>query len=174
MADAEFKQVVTFLQNEFAAIRTGRANPDILSDIPVDAYGSTQPLKSLAQLSVPEATTILVAPWDKGLLGPIEQAIRAAGLDGQPSNDGQQVRFALPPLTEERRKELAKVVGEKLEAAKVSLRRLRHDAIAAAEREDLPEDGLNRRKKQVDETAKETQSELERLAETKQKELLTV
>ncbi len=174
MADPDFKQVVEFLRNELAAIRTGRANPDILADIPVDAYGSTQPLKSLAQLSVPEATVILVAPWDKGMLGPIEQALRAANLDGQPNNDGQQIRFTLPPLTEERRKELVKVVGEKLEAAKVSLRRARHDKIAKAEREDLPEDQLNRHKKQVDDEVKKVQSELESMAEAKRTELMTV
>ncbi|MDP9212167.1 MAG: ribosome recycling factor [bacterium] len=174
MADPDFKQVVGFLQGELAAIRTGRANPDILADISVDAYGSTQPLRSLAQLSVPEATTILVAPWDKGMLGAIEQAIRGANLDGQPNNDGQQIRFTLPPLTEERRKDLTKVVGEKLEAAKVSLRRIRHDKIATAERDDLPEDRLNRHKKQVDDEVKKVQSELESMAEAKRTELMTV
>ncbi|MEX1112915.1 MAG: ribosome-recycling factor [Patescibacteria group bacterium] len=174
MADPDFRQVVEFLRNELAAIRTGRANPDILADVPVDAYGSAQPLKSLAQLSVPEATVILVAPWDKGMLGPIEQALRGVGLDGQPNNDGQQIRFTLPPLTEERRTELVKVVGEKLEAAKVSLRRLRHDKITKAERDDLPEDQLNRHKKQVDDEVKKVQSELESMAEAKRTELMTV
>ena len=123
---------------------------------------------------MPEATTILVAPWDKGLLGPIEQAIRAANLDGQPTNDGSQIRFVLPPLTEERRTELVRVVGEKLEAARVSLRNLRRDEIDAAEKGDLSEDELERRKKEVDDAAAKVQKELDAVAEAKKQELMTV
>lgn len=171
---ADFSKVTTFLQDELTGIRTGRANPELLADLTVDAYGTEQPLKSLAQLSVPEATTILVAPWDKGLLGPIEQAIRAADLDGQPTNDGSQIRFTLPPLTEERRTELVKVVGEKLEAARVSLRNLRREAIDAAEKGDLSEDELERRKKEIDDAAAKVQKELEATAEAKKQELMTV
>ena len=171
---ADFSKVVRFLQDELSGIRTGRANPDLLAELPVDAYGSEQPVKALAQLSVPEATTILVAPWDKGLLGPIEQAIRAANLDGQPTNDGSQIRFVLPPLTEERRTELVRVVGEKLEAARVSLRNLRRDEIDAAEKGDLSEDELERRKKEVDDAAAKVQKELDAVAEAKKQELMTV
>ncbi|HEY8109073.1 MAG TPA: ribosome recycling factor [Patescibacteria group bacterium] len=171
---AEFAKVATFLRDELSGIRTGRANPELLADLPVDAYGTEQPLKSLAQLSVPEATTILVAPWDKGLLAAIEQAIRAAGLDGQPTNDGTHIRFTLPPLTEERRRELVKVVGEKLEAARVSLRNIRRDEIDAAEKADLSEDELERRKKEIDDEATKVQKELDDIAEAKKQELLTV
>lgn len=171
---ADFSKVVQFLQDELSGIRTGRANPDLLAELPIDAYGTQQPLKSLAQLSVPEATTILVAPWDKGMLGPIEQAIRAAELDGQPTNDGSQIRFTLPPLTEERRTELVKVVGEKREAARVSLRNLRHDEISGAEKADLSEDELERRKKEIDDAAAKVQKELDAIAEAKQQELMKV
>lgn len=171
---ADFAKVAGFLRDELAGIRTGRANPELLAELPVDAYGTQQPLKSLAQLSVPEATIILVAPWDKGLLGPIEQAIRAADLDGQPTNDGSQIRFVLPPLTEERRAELTKVVGEKLEAARVSLRNLRREEIDAAEQADSSEDEQDRRKKEIDEAAAKVQKELEAIAEAKKQELMTV
>lgn len=171
---ADFSKVVTFLQDELSSIRTGRANPDLLADIEVDAYGSQQPIKAVAQLSTPEATTILVSPWDKSMLEPIEKAIAAANLEGQASNDGSAVRFNLPALTEERRKELTKVVGEKLEAARVSLRNLRRDEIAAAEKEKLPEDALERRKKEVDDAAGKAQHELESIAAKKQQELMTV
>ncbi|MEX2043675.1 MAG: ribosome recycling factor [Patescibacteria group bacterium] len=171
---ADFSKVTDFLRDELAGIRTGRANPDLLAELPVEAYGTEQPLKSLAQLSVPEATTILVAPWDKGLLGSIEQAIRAADLDGQPTNDGSQIRFVLPPLTEERRAELTRVVGEKLEAARVSLRNLRREQIDAAEKGDLSEDELDRLKKEIDDAAAKVQKELEAIAEAKKQELMTV
>jgi ribosome recycling factor len=168
-----FQRVVDFLTGELALIRTGRANPALVEDVKADAYGTPTPIKQLAQVSVPEATVLVVAPWDKGLLEPVEAALKAAEV-GQVSNDGNLVRLSLPPMTEERRDEFAKIVNEKLEAARVSLRNARREAIEAAEAEDLPEDGLKRRKETIDQEVATFQKQLEDLAAAKQTEIKTV
>lgn len=173
MTGATMDTVVNFLRDELAALRTGRANPALVTDVTVDAYGTPTPVKQLAQVSVPDATTLQVTPWDKETLAPLEEALKQAGV-GQVSNTGTAVRVTLPPMTEERRVEMTKVVGEKLEAAKVSLRNLRHDAISHAEKEELPEDALKRRKDDITKQASDIQATLEKTAETKKQEIMTV
>lgn len=167
-------KVVAFLEGELAGLRSGRANPALVTEIPVDSYGTTVPLKQVTQISTPDATTIVVTPWDKGLLAGIESALTKADLGAQPSSDGSVIRISLPQMTAERRQELTKVVGEKLEAARVSLRNARHDAIAAADKEDLPEDALKHRKNQITEVTGDYAKRLEALAEAKKRELLTI
>ena len=171
--EAEFKKVVEFLTGELALIRTGRANPALVTDVSVDAYGTATPVKQLAQVSVPEATVITVTPWDKALMKPLEDALMKAEV-GQVSNDGTLIRVTLPPMTEERRQEFAKLAGEKLETAKVSLRNVRRDAIEAAEKEDLSEDDLKRRKEAIDKQTSDYQKQLDDLAKAKQEEIATV
>lgn len=178
MNDSQLKaaadQVVTFLENELATLRTGRANPALVTELTVDAYGTPTPLKQLAQIAVPEATAITVTPWDKSMLKPIEQTIKDADLGLTPVNDGTAVRLNLPPMTEERRVEMTKVVGEKLEAARVALRNHRHEAIHAAESEDLPIDGLKRRKEDLTKLTNEYNDRLEKVAERKKQEIMTI
>ncbi|MBZ5556877.1 MAG: ribosome recycling factor [Acidobacteriia bacterium] len=116
------------LQHEFAGVRTGRASVNILDGVMVDAYGSKMPLNQLAGLSVPEPTLIVAQPFDHSQLGAIEKAIRAAGLGLNPANDGKIVRIPLPALTEERRKELSKLVHKLSEEARNSVRQVRRDA----------------------------------------------
>lgn len=169
----EFQKVVDYLTGELAQIRTGRANPALVTDVTVDAYGTPTPVKQLAQVSVPEATVIAIAPWDKGLVKPIEDALTQAGV-GQVGNDGTNVRVTLPPMTEERRLEFSKLAGEKLENAKVSIRNVRQEAIKKAERDEPAEDELNRFKKTIDGHASDFQSKLEEITKAKQREIETV
>ena len=167
-------EVIEFFTNELAQLRTGRANPALVTDLKVDVYGAPTPLKQVAQVSTPDASNIVITPWDKGNLGAIEEAIKKSDLGINPVNDGNVVRVALPPMTEERRAEMTKVVGEKLEAARVSLRNIRHDAITSAEKEDLSEDALKREKDEVTKTTNDYSVKLEQLAEDKKKEIMTL
>src|SRR6266699_7006754 len=119
---------IEHLQHEFAGVRTGRAAVAILDSVHVDAYGSKMPLNQLAGLSVPEPTLIVAQPFDPSQLGAIEKAIRASGLGLNPANDGKVVRIPLPALTEERRKDLSKIVHKHAEEGRNSVRQVRRDA----------------------------------------------
>src|SRR6187455_2892708 len=122
------KTALDHVQHEFGGVRTGRASVTILDGVHVDAYGSKMPLNQVAGLSVPEPTMILAQPFDPSQIAAIEKAIRAAGLGLNPANDGKVVRIPLPPLTEERRKELSKVVHKLAEEGRNSVRQIRRDA----------------------------------------------
>jgi ribosome recycling factor len=119
---------VLALKDDFGGLRTGRASSGLLENITVDAYGSTMPLTSCAAISVPEPRMISVNVWDKGLVVSVEKAIRNAGLGLNPVTDGQTLRVPIPPLTEERRKELAKIAGKYAEEKRVAVRNVRRDA----------------------------------------------
>ncbi|MFA4950916.1 ribosome recycling factor [Brevundimonas sp.] len=121
-------KAVAALKEEFNGLRTGRANVGLLDPVQVQAYGSNSPLNSVAAISVPEPRMISVSVWDKSMVGPVEKAIRAAGLGLNPIVDGQTLRIPVPPLTEERRKELAKLAGKYAEQQKISVRNVRRDA----------------------------------------------
>lgn len=116
------------LQDEYTAIRAGRANPRILDRIQVDYYGTMSPLQSVANISVPEARMLQIQPWDSSLIKDIEKAILSSDLGLTPANDGKAIRLVFPELTEERRKELVKDIRKKGEAAKVAIRNIRRDA----------------------------------------------
>jgi ribosome recycling factor len=122
------KAALEHLQHEFGGVRTGRASVTILDGVHVDAYGAKMPLNQLAGLSIPEPTMIVAQPFDHSQLGAIEKAIRAAGLGLNPSNDGKVVRIPLPPLTEERRRELSKLVHKLSEEGRNAVRQVRRDA----------------------------------------------
>jgi ribosome recycling factor len=126
-------KAVEHLGDELRQIRTGRASTALVESITVDQYGQTMPLKAVATLSTPDAHTIAISPWDKSLIATIEKAIRenqALGLN--PSNDGSTIRINIPPMTTERREQLTKQVGEKIEACHVALRNIRHDVLDEA------------------------------------------
>lgn len=127
-ARARMEKVLTDLHNEMAHIRTGRASISLLDNVRVDYYGSPVPLNQVAQLHVPEPAMITVQPWDASTIGAIEKAIRSADLGLNPSNDGKIVRVPIPPLTEERRRDLAKKLSHIAEERRVSLRNVRRDA----------------------------------------------
>ncbi|MDR1838970.1 MAG: ribosome recycling factor [Treponema sp.] len=125
--EERMKKTVASLKEGFAAIRTGRASAALFDRIRVDYYGEKSPLNQVANISIPEARLIVVQPWDKNLIGEIEKAIRASELSLNPSNDGKVIRISIPPLTEERRKELVKLAKNQAEQSRVSIRNIRRD-----------------------------------------------
>jgi ribosome recycling factor len=127
-AKKRMEAVVEHARRELAGVRTGRASVTLLDPVQVPAYGTTVPLNQVAALSIPDATSILAQPFDPSLIGAIEKAIRAANLGLNPNNDGKMVRIPLPPLTDERRKELSKLVHKMAEEARNGIRQVRRDA----------------------------------------------
>lgn len=125
----KMKDRIAYLKEEFANIRAGRANPQILNKITVEYYGAQTPLNQVAAISVPEARQILIAPWDRNLLNEIAKAISVADIGINPQNDGTAIRLTFPELTEARRKEIAKDISKMGEETKVSIRNIRRDAI---------------------------------------------
>lgn len=166
------------LRQELTKIRTGRATTALLDTVRVDAYGTPMPLNQVANLSVPDAHMITIQPWDKNMLGPIDKAIKMANLGLNPSNDGVLIRVPMPPLTEERRKEIVKLVKKFGEDSKVAVRNVRRDAMESlkkAEKEShFSEDD---RKRGEDEVQKKTDAhvkDIENLLTTKEKEVMAV
>ena len=165
------------LQEEYVSIRAGRANPHILDKIQVDYYGTPSPLQSVANISVPEARMIQIQPWEKNMLKVIEKAIQISDLGINPTNDGSTIRLVFPELTEERRKDLAKDVKKKGEAAKVAIRNIRRDGNDAFKKlkgtevsEDEIKDLGERLQKLTDKYIKDVDKEVE----AKTKEVMTV
>jgi ribosome recycling factor len=127
--EEKMKKALAALKDEFNGVRTGRASPSLLDKIRVDYYGQKTPLAQVATISVPEARLIVIQPWDRALIGEIEKAIQKSELSLNPSNDGKVIRIAIPPLTEERRKELAKMAKAMAEQSRVSIRNVRRDGL---------------------------------------------
>jgi ribosome recycling factor len=125
----KMKKITANLKDGFASLRTGRASAALFDKIRVDYYGEKSPLNQVANISIPEARLIVIQPWDKKLIGEIEKAIRTSELSLNPSNDGKVIRVAVPPLTEDRRKELAKLAKNQAEQSRVSIRNTRRDGI---------------------------------------------
>jgi ribosome recycling factor len=129
-AESRMKKAIEALQRELNSVRTGRASPALVERVEVDYYGAMTPLNQLAGITVPEARLLVIQPWDKGSLQAIEKAIRTADLGVNPTNDGDIIRISIPALTEERRKEMVKVVRSKVEDARVAIRNIRRDAMS--------------------------------------------
>jgi ribosome recycling factor len=121
------KKTIASLKDGYGALRTGRASPALFDKVRVDYYGEKTPLNQVANISTPEARLVVIQPWDKGITGEIEKAIRSSELSLNPSNDGKLIRIAIPPLTEERRKELVKLAKGQAEQSRVSVRNIRRD-----------------------------------------------
>lgn len=126
-AEERMKKAIDNLIREFAKVRTGQANPAMLDAVLVDYYGTPTPIHQVAAITVPDARTLGVSPWEKNMVGPVDKAIRASGLGLNPSTEGSMIRIVLPPLTEERRKDLAKVCKGLAEEARVAIRNIRRD-----------------------------------------------
>ena len=172
--ETKMKGTLTALEKRFTTVRAGRANPSSLDGVMVDYYGSMTPLKSLATISVPEATQLLIKPFDRGCLGNIEKAIIAANLGFNPSNDGETIRIVIPALTEERRRELTKQVKAMAEEAKVSIRNIRHEANEKIEKMELPEDEEKGMMKDVQDLVNDYNKDIDNIYNDKEKELMTV
>ena len=166
------------LSAEFSAIRAGRANPHILDKLRVDYYGSPTPIQQVANVTVPEARSILITPWEASLVKEIEKAIINSDLGVMPNNDGKSVRINFPELTEERRKELVKDVKKKGESAKVAIRNIRRDANDAFKKQnkanELSEDELKNLEDKVQKLTDKYIAEIDKAIDVKSKEILTV
>jgi len=172
MADA-----IDHLHNELRKIRAGKANTAMFDGLFVEAYGSPMPIKQVANISTADSKTILIQPWDKSMLSNVEQAIFAANLGITPMNDGEVIRITIPPLTQDRRKDLVKQAKKVGEEAKVSLRRARHkmlDVIKKAVKDGLSEDIGKDRDAEVEQMIKSFSTKVDDLITAKEKDILTV
>jgi ribosome recycling factor len=170
-------RTVAHLDEELLNIRAGKATTNVLNSVFVDYYGSQTPVSGVASVTVPDARTILIQPWDKNMIRTIEKAIIDSNIGLTPSNNGETIRLSIPPLTEERRKELVKQVKGVGENAKVSLRNARRDAVEAfkkAQKEGMPEDEAKDGETQAQKLVEKFTKQLETLMAAKEKEIMTV
>ena len=171
-------KAVAHTQSEFAGVRTGRATPALVEKLKVDYYGTEVPLQQLAGFNVPEARMLVISPYDKNSMKAIEKAIQNSDLGINPSNDGHVIRLAFPQLTEERRKELVKVVKHKAEEGRVAVRNLRrtarHELEHLEKNGDISSDELDRAEKELDKLTHEYTEEIDRMVQHKEQELLEV
>ncbi|MGH9207942.1 MAG: ribosome recycling factor [Acidimicrobiales bacterium] len=174
----KMEKAVGHTQNEFAGVRTGRAAPALVEKLRVDYYGTDVPLQQLAGFSVPEARLLVITPYDKGSVKAIEKAILNSDLGITPNNDGHVVRLAFPTLTEERRKELVKVVRHKAEEGRVAVRNLRraarHEVEAFEKDGDLSSNDVERAEKDLDKITQEHVAQIDQLLHHKEQELLEI
>lgn len=179
-ADVEHRmaKAVEALQRELQAIRTGRATPALVERLLVDYYGTPTPLQQIAAIHATDARTLTIQPWDRKALGDIEKAIQKSDLGINPTNDGQVVRLAMPPLTEERRKDLVKVVHKKVDEGKVAVRNCRrdgHDRLREQEKnKDISSDDLKRGTDRLQKLTDRFTEEMEKVGHAKEAEILAV
>lgn len=174
----KMNKVIDSLNNEFASIRSGRANPGILDKIKVEAYGQAMPLNQMASISVPEARLIVIEPWDKSQLGSIEKAIHKSDIGINPINDGKIIRLAIPALTEERRKEYVKQAKSIAEDRKTGIRNIRrecNDAVKKEEKENsLSEDEAKKWQDKIQKITDSFIEKIDKITEKKEKEIMEV
>lgn len=174
----KLEKTVSVLQEEFASIRAGRANPHILDKLQVEAYGGMSPLQQLGNISAADARCLVISPWDKSLLKAIEKAILSSNIGITPTNDGNVIRLVFPDLTEERRKELVKQVKKMGEESKVAARNNRRDAMEALKKmktnKELSEDESKNCEMDVEKKVSECIAQIDKIVAAKEKELLTI
>ncbi len=176
-ASDRMQKTVEHLEEELLNVRAGKASPNALNGVFVDYYGSQTPVSGVASVTVPDAMTILIQPWDKNLIRAIEKAILDSNIGLTPSNNGEQIRLSIPPLTEERRKELVKQVRQEAETARISLRNARRDAVEAfkkAVKEGMPEDESKDGENQVQKLLEKFSKLVDAQIDKKEKEIMTV
>ncbi len=175
-AEGKMKKTIEILAQEFLRIRTGRANPALLDGIKIDYYGTQIPLKQIASIGVPEPRTLVIQAWDKSAVPEIEKAIYKADLGLTPSVEGNIVRINLPPLTEERRKELIKLVSKLAEDSRVAVRNIRRDAIEKLKKmekeKEISEDDFHVAQKKIQELTDKYIEKIEEILKKKEKEIM--
>jgi len=184
MKDQDFQNhlnnIKEFLVSELAKLRAGRAATSLVDDIQVEAYEGSDPMpiKELASVVVPDAQSVVIAPWDKSVLKKIESAIRKSDRNLNPVNEGDQIRVPVPPLTEDRRKEMGKEISNLVEQAKIRVRTLRQDIIKSVEEQEdnsvISEDEMFRKKKEVEQKISDLNKQLEEMGEKKEEEVMKV
>lgn len=171
-------KTINVLKEQLNSVRAGRANPALLDQVEVEAYGSTMPLKNLSNISAPDPRTLAVSPFDPSIIKEIEKAIMAANLGFNPSNDGRIIRLVIPPLTEERRKELTKTVKKMGEESKVAVRNLRREANDELKKQekagDITEDDLKEELEDVQKKVDKAIKTIDEIVEEKDKEIMEV
>lgn len=171
-------QTLSNLQSQYAKLRTGRASTTLVEDIKVDYYGTPTPLNQIASISIPDSRSITIQPWDKNAFGDVERAIQKSDLGLNPINDGKLIRINIPPLTEERRKELVKLAKKYGEDAKVALRNIRRDLNDSLKKmqkdKDITEDDLHKGMDEVQELTDEYVKTVDETLAAKEKEILEI
>ena len=177
-ADTRMKKSIDGAAHEFSTVRTGRANPSLVEGLKVEYYGTTVPLSQVAAVSVPEPRQLEIKPWDKGAIQGIERAIHESKLGLTPMNDGKVIRLNIPALTEERRKDLVKVVKQMAENHRVSVRNVRREAVEQVRElvksKSLSEDEKKRAEEKIQKLTDAAVTKIDELAAGKEKEILTV
>ncbi len=178
ITEEKMEKTIAHLQSDYAAIRAGRANPAVLDKITVDYYGAPTAINQLAAVSVTEARTLIIQPWDASVLRGIEKAIQMSDLGINPQNDGKIIRLVFPPLTEDRRKEIGKDISKMAEEAKVAIRSIRRDGMekfkTMKKNGDLTEDDLKQAEKKIQELTDKEIKNVEGVADKKQKEIMEI
>ena len=178
MYKLDFQKVIDHLKEELKTLRTGRANPVLVEDIQVEVYGAKTPIVGLASINVPDNRTLTVEPWDKSITKEIEKAIIEANIGLNPNVQGSVIRLSLPTLTEETRKDLIKVVRDKLEKARISIRNVREqtksDVMEAEKVKDITEDDKYRLLEQLDKVVGEWNDKIKVIGEEKEEEIMTI
>ena len=174
----KMQKALDFLQDEFSTVHTGRANVSMVDSLMVDAYGSKQNIKQVASITVPEPRQILIQPWDKSLSGNIEKAIRDSDLGFNPINTGDSIRINIPELNEERRKEFVKLVREKAEEARISVRNTRSEALNSIKKSkndgEIGEDEMYRNEERIQQEVGKINQKIDEMLDKKEKELLEI
>jgi ribosome recycling factor len=171
-------KTLDFIRNDISMLRTGRASAQMLDIVQVEAYGSMMKVHELANVSVPDSSLLVVSPWDKSLLGPLEKAIASSGLNLHPVVDKDFIRIAVPPLTEERRKEMVKLLHQKIENGRVMLRNVRGDVRKEIEKlgdtSGVSEDVIKTELQELDKRIKEYMDKIDLLSKDKESDLMTL
>ncbi len=175
---SEFEKAIEHYLHELSGVRTGRANPALLNTVQVDSYGSKMPIEHVASITVSDAKTLTISPWDKGQLQAIEKGIQMANLGFNPSNDGQVIRIILPALNEERRKEMVKMIGQMAEKARIGIRNAREDVMKEMKKAEndgkISKDDLTHGQKKLQEIVDKYNEEIKQHAEKKEEDVMTV
>ncbi|MBU0766476.1 ribosome recycling factor [Patescibacteria group bacterium] len=172
--NGEVEKILTHLHGEFAKLHTGRANASLLENVDVDAYGQRQPLKAVAGITVENAKTFIIQPWDPSILGNIEKALMQVDLGTSPVNDGSVLRINLPPMTEERRTQLTKVVHKLSEEARISIRQQRQDVNDDIKDNEKDEDARYTLLEELEKAVKVANERVEEFMKKKEEEVMTV
>ncbi|MFH0851847.1 MAG: ribosome recycling factor [Candidatus Peregrinibacteria bacterium] len=171
---AETDKILRFLQTEFGKLQTGRASAALVDHLEVEAYGHRQPLKTLAGVTVQDARSLVIQPWDRSILADVERALQMANLGTSPVNDGQVLRINLPPMNEERRKELTKVVQKFSEEARITLRQHRQAVLDKIKAEEKDEDARFTQQDEIQKLVDKANLQIEELRKKKEQEVMTV
>jgi len=176
-AEEGMEKAIGHLERELQKLRAGKANPQMLDSVKVDYYGTLTKLSQVSNINTPDPRSIVVQPWEKNMLGPIEKAIMAANLGFNPQNDGTLIRVVVPPLTEERRRDLVKKAKAEAENSKVGIRGARRDAIDSGkklEKEGVPEDLVKKFESDVQELTNKYIAKVDKLVEVKEADIMTI